>query len=285
MTVILWTVSLFLLMQNCFCSIGETNTGCIKWKQSGNNVCCEACHPGNHLVTECGPNPNDLCRPCQPGTYTTDPKGKRCYECTQCVGPQFMVKECTTSIDTKCGCKDGLLCGDKQCTFCIEKCGKGQEPTERRSCRPCRNGTFNDQSHQRCKPWSTKCPRPDQVIVAKGDAFNDIKCEDLIIMPLVPVVPDKNHEEAWPWALFMGVICTVLIVFSIIIFTTSMTIKVFKKQKSMKKKPKQTPLIRTPTDDPRTLIAIECSFHEAQQEQGSSTETLESKDSSDPLIP
>ncbi|XP_029993735.1 tumor necrosis factor receptor superfamily member 9a [Sphaeramia orbicularis] len=285
MTIILWTMGLFLLVQSCFCSIGETNIGCIKWKQSGKDVCCEACHPGNRLVKHCGPSPKDLCTPCQPGTYTTDPKLRRCYPCTQCVGPQFTVKPCTTSTDTKCGCKDGLICGDEQCSFCTEKCGKGQEPTENRSCRPCPHGTFNDQSHQKCKPWSATCPHPDQFIEAKGDAFSDIKCNNVTVMPLVPVVPDKNREEVWPWAFCMGLFCALLIAFSIIIFTTSMARKVLKKRKSMKKKTKKTPIIRTPTDEPRTLIAVECSFHEAQQEQGSSTETLASKDSSDQLIP
>ncbi|KAM7405071.1 hypothetical protein PAMP_012359 [Pampus punctatissimus] len=204
MAVILWAMGLSLLIQGCLSSIGNTDRGCLKWVHKGNNVCCEECYPGNRLVRNCGPSPKDLCTPCA----------------------QVLVKECTATTDTKCGCQDKLICGDALCSFCIKNCGKGEEPTEQRSCRPCPNGTFNDQSNQKCKPWSTKCPNPDQVIVARADAFNDIRCNASVSAITIP----KQH------------------------------------------------------DDPETLIAIECSFHEAQQEQGSSSESLASKDSSGPLV-
>ncbi len=41
---------------------------------------------GNRLVKRLGPNPRDLCTPCEPNTYTDDSSNYRCKRCTQCVG-------------------------------------------------------------------------------------------------------------------------------------------------------------------------------------------------------
>lgn len=49
-----------------------------------------------------------------------------------CVGALVQVKACTATSDTVCACKEGLMCGDAHCSFCVKKCGKGEEPTEKR---------------------------------------------------------------------------------------------------------------------------------------------------------
>ncbi|KAM6930015.1 tumor necrosis factor receptor superfamily member 4-like [Lycodopsis pacificus] len=286
MAATLWAMGLFLLLQGSLCSVEQTNRGCLTWTPKGENVCCEACHPGHRMVRDCGPRAKDLCTPCESGKFSENPKNKWCTRCTQCVGAQVYVKQCTPTTDTQCGCKEGLTCGNDRCTFCVRKCGKGQEPTEKRSCRPCPDGTFNDQSHQMCKPWSTRCPDPEQRIVAKGDALTDIKCANVSVSPSrKPEKPDPT-EQAWPLVIYV-ITSVVLTAFGVIIISISSIIakKIIQKRNDERKKPpKETLIIRPPTDEPRTLIAIECSFHEAQQEQGSSSESLVSKDSSEQLI-
>lgn len=41
---------------------------------------------GNRLVKECGRDPEHLCTPCEPRTYTVHHKVFSCQPCTQCVG-------------------------------------------------------------------------------------------------------------------------------------------------------------------------------------------------------
>nr|XP_057907576.1 tumor necrosis factor receptor superfamily member 9a [Doryrhamphus excisus] len=265
----------FLLVGGSLNSLEETERGCRKWQVRGKDICCDECHRGNRLVSHCGPKPQDLCTPCETGTFTEKPRVLRCSRCSQCEGAQVLVKKCTTTTDTQCGCKDGLLCGDERCSFCFEKCSKGEEPTEKRSCKKCPNGTFNDQNHQRCKPWSTKCPYPDQRIVAGGDAFSDIKCSNVSLGSL-KVLESDHTAHVWP--IVLPVVLSVFLV-------PIMIVSNLKRKKKTKEKIAKEPIIRTPTDDPETLIATECSFHEAEEEQGSSSsESLVSKDSQDHLL-
>uniref|UniRef100_A0A672JFC0 Tumor necrosis factor receptor superfamily, member 9a n=1 Tax=Salarias fasciatus TaxID=181472 RepID=A0A672JFC0_SALFA len=139
-------------------------------------------------MKECGPRAIDLCTPCEPGTYASTFSDNQCTKCTQCAGTQVQLEACTPTADTKCGCKKGYTCGNDHCSFCVRTCTKGQEPHDG-SCRPCPNGTFNDKIHQKCKPWSTECPKPNQRIAAKGDAFTDIKCVDVSKLNSVVTTP------------------------------------------------------------------------------------------------
>ncbi|XP_022058381.1 tumor necrosis factor receptor superfamily member 9a [Acanthochromis polyacanthus] len=279
MALILWVMSLSLLLHGCLCSIGQIEVGCRRWTPDGKeDVCCNECHPGNRIYTKCGKDPKELCTPCAPGKFILEFKD-RCKPCTKCVGVQVHLKDCTAASDTVCGCKEGFTCGNSECSFCVETCGKGQEPTPDRSCRPCPDGFFNDKTHSKCKPWSTKCPRRDQRM-EKGDAFTDIKCVNASV-PSHTKKPDDT-EQLWP--VVLSVLTSAVLMAFIIIIIITVTMKILKRGKKPAKPVTKTPIIRTPTDDPRTLIAIECSFHEAQQEQGSSTESLNSKESSQQLI-
>ncbi|XP_038138609.1 tumor necrosis factor receptor superfamily member 9a isoform X1 [Cyprinodon tularosa] len=282
---IFWMMGFVLLPQGFLYVLGETGVGCKKWRSTDEGVCCDECHPGNRVVKRCGPNPTELCTPCERDHYTLKTLSSACSICSQCVGALVQLKACTRTSNTQCGCPKGLLCGDNPCTFCVDECSKGFEPNIYRSCTPCPNGTFNDKIHQKCKPLSTSCKDPNHVMVFKGNASSDIICKppSTTTSTKTPPLnksrrPVETTEQGWPTVLFViiGAFMMCLIIFiTLASFLIHHKGKKEKKQRTLSK----TPIIGTPTDDPRTLIAIECSFHEAQQEQGNSTESLISKDS------
>lgn len=113
----------------------------------------------------------------------------------------------------------------------------------------------------------------------------------------------------WPlvWSLLPSLVLLILI--GTIIFSVNLKLQQERKEKPEKMVP-ETPVIGTPTDngessnaglstririflkssflfaldDHMTLIAIECSFHEAEQEQGSTSESFASEISTKELI-
>ncbi|XP_060930280.1 tumor necrosis factor receptor superfamily member 9a [Limanda limanda] len=276
MAAILQLMGFSLLMQGCLSSVGHTS--CKTWSQDGNTFCCHACQPGHRMVNRYGPTLGDLCTPCDSGTFTTDPTKFSCDPCTQCAGAQVNKEVCTPTTDTKCGCKKGLLCGDGSCSFCITKCDKGEEPTKDRSCRPCRNGTFNDQGHQMCKPWTIKCPKPGQYILDQGTTISDITCAEVSVSPVHTLSRPDTTEHTWP--LVISVVTSLALTSFIIIVILTATMKHVQKRKKTQKAVPETMIIRTPTDHPLPLrvVAVECSYHEAEQEEGGSSETLVTRD-------
>ncbi|XP_037539960.1 tumor necrosis factor receptor superfamily member 9a [Nematolebias whitei] len=285
MAVIHWllVLVLVLLSRGSTSSPGQMEVGCKIKYQKGDDVCCDECHPGNLLVHRCGPRPKDLCKPCDPGTFILDPRGDRCTRCTQCVGAQYHLKNCTARSDTQCGCRDGLICGNKPCSYCVEKCAKGHERADDDSCRPCPEGTFNDESFEKCKPWSTRCPGLDQVIAVQGNASSDIQCVTLSTVSKPNSPGTHGVGQGTPTTAYEVAIAVLLALFIIaIIIIILAAVKIHQNRKKPQKQPTETLVIRTPTDGPRTLIPIECSFHEAQQEQGNSTESLIKEPSEEP---
>ncbi|XP_046896084.1 tumor necrosis factor receptor superfamily member 9-like [Hypomesus transpacificus] len=281
-----------LLPAGCI-SAEETAIGCMRWEpHKTTDVCCVHCKPGNRVVSRCGPDPKELCTPCEEGTYTKDPLKFDCKQCTTCTGAFILKKRCTTTKDTECDCSAGYKCGDEGCTFCVKECGKGEEPTNQRSCQKCPQGTFNDQIHQKCKPWTTRCPHPNQHIVASGDAVSDIKCStsksnhsDPVVVTLpsrntgISFVPENRDNTGW----VVAVTCAGFLVIVISIISSIMLHKSVQKKLPPKTPNPFGPIIRNPTtDEPQTLVS--CSCHQPQQEQGSSTESLTSQESKAPLL-
>ncbi|KAJ8016767.1 hypothetical protein DPEC_G00010780 [Dallia pectoralis] len=274
-------VSLFILGSLSYSGPGQI--GCSKWSTSPDtdDVCCDICHPGNRLVKSCGPDPKKLCVPCENETYTRETKATTCLLCTQCVGgAQVLKKACTRTQDTECGCKTGLRCGNDECSFCVEECGTGQEPHPyARSCRNCSHGTFNDQIHEKCKPWRTSCPHPGERIVVSGDAVSDHMCSREPEVSTLSTNRDSEGDSRLLWALISLCVFFIILIICFLSFIKSKAKTISNQLTGTKKPPVE---LGPPTDDPSTLIDI--SYHQPQQEQGSISESLDSLDSETKLL-
>ncbi|XP_036446826.1 tumor necrosis factor receptor superfamily member 9a [Colossoma macropomum] len=295
MHLILWSLCHALLSASLFHTSVRTEDGCADWRLSDNGICCEACHPGNRFVKHCGEDRNQLCKPCDPDTFLNHPKKPYCNRCSQCIDPRVVVKNCTPSSDTVCGCKAGLRCGNSQCSYCVDECKKGEEPTEERTCRKCPQGTFNDQIHSKCKPRRTSCPEGQELVSISDASLNNeckLKASTLapaLITPLEynTVEPlktkiEKKDDTFWLLAGIAGFIF-VLICFVILYLG-------FAYQRAKNMTNTETKDLRPETLPPEELRVMimehddACSFRQPEQEQGGSSESLSTQDSDSKLI-
>ncbi|XP_060714683.1 tumor necrosis factor receptor superfamily member 9b [Tachysurus vachellii] len=266
----MWLLLTLLLSLSLFMGSHEVEPGCDEWTHSSSSseFCCVRCKPGNRLVNNCGPNVQVLCTPCENGTYTRINNAVSCKTCTECISPLRVKTFCTASSDTVCECAEGFQCGDETCSFCVQQCGKGEEPTEQRDCQPCPEGTFNSQIHHHCIKWSSSCPSADQQIVAEGTAVSDIVCAE--IKPTVPNEIPSNPDSKDPgMKLVMAIICACLIIISAMPLCIAMY---FKKEKTEKTplRPEETPAAR------QSLVPEleQCNFCFPQEERGSNSSLL-----------
>ncbi|KAB1269223.1 Tumor necrosis factor receptor superfamily member 9 [Camelus dromedarius] len=74
--------------------------------------------------------------------------------CSNCSAGIFRTKKaCSPTSNAECECVSGFHCQGAGCTMCEEDCIQGQELTEE-GCKDCSFGTFNDQKHGACQPWT-----------------------------------------------------------------------------------------------------------------------------------
>ncbi|KAJ8257809.1 hypothetical protein GJAV_G00189970 [Gymnothorax javanicus] len=271
-------------LEGCF----GADVGCAIWLPSGpKNVCCKQCHPGNRLEEACGLDPKKLCVPCDKGTYITGNALYTCRSCRQCTDVKHKVKQsCTSVSDTVCECEEGYRCVDAQCSSCTKECGLGQEPSEKLKCRPCPEGTFNDQIHQKCKPWSTSCSLPGQQITELGTAVHDSICGISNHIP-IPVGTNENDDGGKTLKGQVALIAVIaglsMLLIGIITFACTVTVKICKNKKE---KAKTEQAAEKAAEGPQwEEQPLDCSLCHPQQEEGGSLDSIASQGSKDKLLP
>ncbi|NXH44532.1 TNR9 factor, partial [Dicaeum eximium] len=119
------------------------------------------------------------CQPCPAGTFSSGAGRGGCRMCRRCEGLFQYLKECSSTSDAECTCREGYRCGGDGCTYCARSCGVGREST-RNGCQTCHYGTFNDQPNGSCKNW-TMCS--GNQVLEPGTPAKDVICKHTSVNP------------------------------------------------------------------------------------------------------
>uniref|UniRef100_A0A8C3VXP7 TNF receptor superfamily member 9 n=1 Tax=Catagonus wagneri TaxID=51154 RepID=A0A8C3VXP7_9CETA len=131
---------------------------------------CSNCSAG----TFCGKNKQELCSPCPSNSFSSTSGQTACDVCRKCEGVFRTKKACSSTSNAVCECVQGFHCLGAGCAMCEEDCAQGQELTKE-GCKDCSFGTFNDQEHGVCRPW-TDCSLAGKTVLVNGTKARDVVC-------------------------------------------------------------------------------------------------------------
>ncbi|XP_004768690.1 tumor necrosis factor receptor superfamily member 9 isoform X1 [Mustela nigripes] len=131
---------------------------------------CSKCPAG----TFCGKSEGQICIPCPPNSFSSTSGQKSCVICRRCEGVFRTKKMCSPISNAECECISGFHCLGTGCAMCEPDCKQGQE-LAKEGCKDCRFGTFNDQKHGSCQPW-TNCSLDGKSVLVNGTKESDAVC-------------------------------------------------------------------------------------------------------------
>ncbi|XP_045331492.1 tumor necrosis factor receptor superfamily member 9 isoform X1 [Leopardus geoffroyi] len=131
---------------------------------------CSKCPAG----TFCEKNKDHICIACPSNSFSSTSGQRACDICRQCEGVFRTKKMCSPTSNAECECISGFHCLGERCTMCEQDCKQGQELTKE-GCKDCCFGTFNDQKHGTCRPW-TNCSLDGKSVLVNGTKERDVLC-------------------------------------------------------------------------------------------------------------
>uniref|UniRef100_A0A3B1K572 Hematopoietic death receptor n=1 Tax=Astyanax mexicanus TaxID=7994 RepID=A0A3B1K572_ASTMX len=136
----------------------DVTCGDQKYLHSG--ICCLNCPAGTYVKQHCtSDSQRGVCEPCDFGLYTEHENGlSECLHCTKCRSDQDLVKQCSSSQNSRCQCKKGYFClPDQACEICktCAKCGEGEEVAK--SCTATSNTVCRKQASSRPSTAAIVC--------------------------------------------------------------------------------------------------------------------------------
>ncbi|XP_047213286.1 tumor necrosis factor receptor superfamily member 1A isoform X2 [Girardinichthys multiradiatus] len=185
-----------------------TRQGLIEATEQVQDLCLSICLPGTYKVGSCE-NGKHLCKQCSAGTFTAiNNTIERCLRCSPCA--MGAKKQCTTTSNVVCKCKDGSFYQNAECENCSTANDFDNEDFME-MCSPCRRTSC--MGNPECKK---KCNFPPNITakMSASTASTTPKSGQIPSTPLKTLNPTENKApkdyNLFVWLSFVAAIFLVL---------------------------------------------------------------------------